>query len=181
MHPWVIFSFFYLDSGVCAPSFSSILLLWTLQMYIPEHIHPSRSCFLFNVVFHSTGKTIMAGKTIVMSKIKQVLRLYQQGISNRQIGISLGIYKGTVNNYIKKLKAGQYNIVDLMRLDDPVLEGLFHPGSPAYLQERFTEFKPLILTLKKSLDVSMLPENFYGRNIELNILMDMAIHSFAIT
>lgn len=93
----------------------------------------------------------MAGKTIVMSKIKQVLRLYQQGISNRQIGISLGIYKGTVNNYIKKLKAGQYNIVDLMRLDDPVLEGLFHPGSPAYLQERFTEFKPLIPYLEKEL------------------------------
>ena len=46
----------------------------------------------------------MAGKTITISKIKQVFQLYNQRVSNRQIRIALEIYKGTIHNYIEKLK-----------------------------------------------------------------------------
>lgn len=44
----------------------------------------------------------MAGKITRMSKIKQVLRLHQEGNSNRGIAVLLDIYKGTVNSYINK-------------------------------------------------------------------------------
>jgi DNA-binding NarL/FixJ family response regulator len=46
----------------------------------------------------------MAGKIINMSKVKQVLRLHTQGVSNRRIALDLGLYKGTVNSYIRKIK-----------------------------------------------------------------------------
>ena len=42
----------------------------------------------------------MAGKCKEMSKIKQVIRLYKDGMSKRAIGRELGLYKGTVNKYV---------------------------------------------------------------------------------
>jgi len=35
----------------------------------------------------------MAGKIINMSKVKQVLRLHTQGVSNRRIALDLGLYR----------------------------------------------------------------------------------------
>lgn len=52
----------------------------------------------------------MAGKTKRMSTIKQMLRLHQQGVSNRKIAEQIGIYKGTVNRYIQKLKLLDHGI-----------------------------------------------------------------------
>jgi DNA-binding NarL/FixJ family response regulator len=46
----------------------------------------------------------MAGIIINMSKVKQVLRLHAQGVSNRKIAGDLGLYKGTVNTYVRKIK-----------------------------------------------------------------------------
>ncbi|WP_211218040.1 winged helix-turn-helix transcriptional regulator [Niabella aurantiaca] len=86
-----------------------------------------------------------------MSKIKQLLRLHQQGVSNRQIAATLGLYKGTVNSYIQKLNAGKFSIEELLELEDPVLESRFNAGSPAYLEERFEQFKLLIPYLEKEL------------------------------
>lgn len=65
----------------------------------------------------------MAGKVTRMSKIKQLLRLHRQGVSNRGIGRELGLYKATVNSYIDKLKLHGYDIEQLLELEDPVLEG----------------------------------------------------------
>lgn len=93
----------------------------------------------------------MAGKITTMSKIKQLLRLHQQGVSNRQIAITLGLYKGTVNSYIQKLNAGKLSLDELLDLEDPVLESKFNAGSPAYLEERFEQFKALIPYLEKEL------------------------------
>lgn len=94
----------------------------------------------------------MAGKTKRMSTIKQLLRLRLQGVSNRQIAEQIGIYKGTVNRYIQKLKLLDHPIDDLLKLEEPVLAKLFSAGSPAYLQERFDDFKPLIPYLEKELE-----------------------------
>lgn len=93
----------------------------------------------------------MAGKITRMSKIKQLLRLHQQGVSNRQIAITLDLYKGTVNSYIQKLNAGNFSIEELLEQEDPVLESKFSAGSPAYLEERFEQFKTLIPYLEKEL------------------------------
>jgi len=93
----------------------------------------------------------MAGKLIEMSKIKQLLRLHQSGVSNREIAMTLGMDKGTVGDYIRKLKTGQMQISELLLLDDPVLEGMFSAGTAAYTDKRFEDFKELLPWLEKEL------------------------------
>ena len=79
----------------------------------------------------------MAGKAKAMSQIKQLLRLHQQGDSIKSIARSLGISKNTVKSYLMKLAMGKLPVSELLELDDPVLEGNFHAGSPAYKDPRF--------------------------------------------
>jgi len=93
----------------------------------------------------------MAGKMTTMSKIKQVLRLHQQGVSNRQIAATLGLNKDTVNSYFRKINEHGFDIHDLLGLEDPVLETKFSAGSPAYLEQRFEQFKDLIPYLEEEL------------------------------
>lgn len=76
-----------------------------------------------------------------MSTIKQVLQLHASGFSNRRIAKELGLYKGTVNEYIHKVKANGFSIAALLTLEDPVLEKKFSAGNPAYKEARFEEFK----------------------------------------
>src|SRR5690554_4810450 len=94
----------------------------------------------------------MAGKIINMSKVKQVLRLHTQGVSNRRIALDLGLYKGTVNSYIRKIKDHGYDIAELLELDDPVLESKLFAGNPAYKDRRFEEFKGKIPYFEKELE-----------------------------
>jgi len=93
----------------------------------------------------------MAGKLVVMSKIKQLLRLHQSGVSNRKIAEELGMDKGTVGDYIRKFKTGGLSIDDLLFLDDPVLEGKFSAGTAAYPDKRFDDFRALLPWLEKEL------------------------------
>jgi transposase len=87
----------------------------------------------------------MAGKTRPMSQIKQLLRLQQQGKAKKEIARILGISKNTVKSYLHKYESSGYNIDDLLKLDDPVLESKFHLGNPSYKEHRY-EF------LKKQMD-----------------------------
>ena len=93
----------------------------------------------------------MAGIIINMSKVKQVLRLHVQGVSNRKIARDLGLYKGTVNTYVRKIKEHEYSIEELLALDEPVLESKLFAGNPAYKQDRFEEFKGMIPYWEKEL------------------------------
>uniref|UniRef100_UPI002580CA8F LuxR C-terminal-related transcriptional regulator n=2 Tax=Proteiniphilum TaxID=294702 RepID=UPI002580CA8F len=93
----------------------------------------------------------MAGKIINTSKVKQALRMHAQGFSNRCIADKLGLYKGTVNNYVNRVKNHGYRIEDLLALDDPVLESKLFAGNPAYKEERFEAFKSEIAYLEKEL------------------------------
>lgn len=86
-----------------------------------------------------------------MSKIKQVLMLHAQGVPNRKIGRELGLYKGTVNSYVQKIRDHGYGIDELLKLDEPVLERKLFAGNPAYKQDRFEEFKVLIPGIEKEL------------------------------
>ena len=93
----------------------------------------------------------MAGIITNMSKVKQILRLHADGVSNRKIALSLGIYKETVNNYIQKIKNHEYDLDKLLSLEDPELERILFAGNPAYKQERFDEFKEKIPYFEKEL------------------------------
>lgn len=93
----------------------------------------------------------MAGIITNMSKVKQILRLHADGVSNRKIAQSLGIYKGTVNSYIQKIKNHEYSLDKLLSLEDPELERILFAGNPAYKQARFDEFKDKIPYFEKEL------------------------------
>jgi len=84
----------------------------------------------------------MSGKPKRMSQIKQLLKLHKQGKGKREIARILGISKNTVKAYLEKLALTKLSIAYLLSLEDPVLEAKFHPGNPAYSDERFEELKP---------------------------------------
>lgn len=95
--------------------------------------------------------TNMAGNTKDMSLIKQVLQLKKLGETNRSISRKLPINKETVNSYMQMLKANSWQIDELMEIDDPVLEKMFHAGSPAYTDSRMEEFLHLLPSYKEQL------------------------------
>ena len=93
----------------------------------------------------------MAGKPKHMSQIKQLLQLHEQGKNKKFIARSLGISKNTVKAYLAKLASSTLDIKSLLILDDPILEGKFHAGNPAYKDERFDHFKKQIDYFSKEL------------------------------
>jgi len=93
----------------------------------------------------------MPGKITRMSKIKQLMLLHQHGESNRKIAQELVLDKGTVNDFVRKLKGHELRIDELLLLDDPILESKFMAGNAAYKDERFEEFKTLIPYFEKEL------------------------------
>ena len=86
----------------------------------------------------------MAGTIIDMSKIKQLLQLKRAGTSNRQIARDLGMSRDKANEYVKLAESDPLGIDGLLSLDDPVLEKRFHPGNPAYSDERMEAFLELL-------------------------------------
>ena len=93
----------------------------------------------------------MAGTVKEMSLIKQVLQLKQLGESNRGIARQLPINKETVNGYMQTIEANGWKIEELLQVDDPVLERMFHAGSPAYTDERMKEFLRLLPYFREQL------------------------------
>jgi transposase len=91
----------------------------------------------------------MAGKPKSMSQIKQLLLLHQQGKGKKTIARILGMSKTTVKVYLNKLQsltasakgAKAVTIAELVKLESPLLEAKFHPGNPAYKQQRYEHLK----------------------------------------
>lgn len=83
----------------------------------------------------------MAGKPKIMSDIKQLLRLHQQGTPKKSIAKTLTMSKNTVKVYLEKLKLLKADIPSLLELDDIELEAKFHAGNPAYKDERYEQLK----------------------------------------
>ena len=75
----------------------------------------------------------MAGKITEMSKLKQVLQLHHSGVSNRSIASQLGLYKETVNKYIRQFKGLSIDLQDVLQKDNPELEHLFSRSLKSYL------------------------------------------------
>lgn len=93
----------------------------------------------------------MAGTVKEMSLIKQVLQLKQLGESNRGIARKLPINKETVNGYMNTIDANGWDIGELLKIDDPELERMFHAGSPAYTDARMKEFLRLLPYFREQL------------------------------
>jgi len=84
-----------------------------------------------------TNEEHMSGKVTKMSTIKQLLLQHQQGASNREIADCLDINRGTVNDYVAKIKAYSLNITELLSLPEPILESRFKVGIKVMLLKPF--------------------------------------------
>lgn len=94
----------------------------------------------------------MAGKTTSMSKIKQMLILLKAEKGVKTIAGLTGISRNTIKSYKVKLEKMDTSIDDLLRLDDPELESVFHSGNPAYSDNRFDKLKLLLDDYVKELE-----------------------------
>ncbi|MDR2773962.1 MAG: IS21 family transposase, partial [Tannerella sp.] len=86
-----------------------------------------------------------------MSTIKQLIQLHESGVSNRRIAKTPGLNKGTVNDYVNKLKSVKMSASELLKLDEPELEGRFSVGTAAFTDARFNDFKAELPSLEKEL------------------------------
>nr|WP_319397619.1 IS21 family transposase [uncultured Carboxylicivirga sp.] len=76
-----------------------------------------------------------------MSQVKQILQLHNQGCGNKTIARNLGISKNTVKSYLSKYRSSKLSLSTLLKMEDHSLEKIFHPGNPAYKDNRFEELK----------------------------------------
>lgn len=115
-----------------------------------------------------------------MSKIKQVIRLHKDGKANRAIGRELGLYKGTVNKYVKLAEDDPLSLDELLALEDPVLEKRFCGGNPAYSDKRFDELQerlPYIAEELSNKSKTMWHSICYGRSTREITRTDMSTPS----
>jgi len=87
----------------------------------------------------------MANKPISMSKVKQIIRLYKQGVGKRKIAQRLAISKNTVKLYVEALLRQQQPLEELMELSDHDLNQLLHPPRQVALKpqiQQLYEFFP---------------------------------------
>ena len=79
----------------------------------------------------------MPGERVSMRKIREVLRLrFAQGLSQRAIGISLGLSTGAVNSYLGRARMVGLGWPFADEFSDAELETLLYPAPPNVAAER---------------------------------------------
>ncbi|MDV3633528.1 LuxR family transcriptional regulator [Elizabethkingia anophelis] len=86
----------------------------------------------------------MANKLDPMD-LKQIIQLHLDGYSNRNIGLTLGISRNTVNHYMKLFKASDYPMEALLSFDQNHLRSQF----PAYTTIDNKRYDELMLYFEK--------------------------------
>jgi transposase len=79
----------------------------------------------------------MAGKTIVMSKLKQIIRLRADGVPLQTIAGAVNISRNTVKKYLRLIEVKELNVNDLLGMEDVALEALL-ADTDTTDQERLT-------------------------------------------
>jgi transposase len=87
----------------------------------------------------------MANKLDIMD-LKQIINLYLDGNSNRQISRTLSINRNTVNHYISGCKASDLSLEELRKLSDADLEELFS-SKTTINNERFSALMAFFETM----------------------------------
>jgi transposase len=68
----------------------------------------------------------MAGKPKRMGQVKQLIRLYEQGLGKKNIARRLGMSKNTVKTYIQKIEKGELSTgILLVNFNVELLDGEF--------------------------------------------------------
>src|SRR3954454_8000816 len=93
----------------------------------------------------------MANKTILMTRIRQILRLYTQGKSKKQISQLTCSSRNTVKKYIHKFICEHLTYDVVNEMSDHDLDLLFGYTEPAVKDERFEQLQSLLPDMEKQM------------------------------
>jgi transposase len=85
----------------------------------------------------------MAGTRIMMSSLKQILLLRSLGTGKNKIASITGRSKTTINAYLDQIDRKGYVLQDLIQMEEPALEALFHHRDEVDEIHRFNALKDL--------------------------------------
>src|SRR3954468_11124910 len=92
----------------------------------------------------------MANKSILMSSIRQILRLYAQGVGKKRIRALSGTSRNTVKKYLQKFITLKLTYADIDALSDPLDLLFINPPAPPR-DERYVQFQKSLPELEKQL------------------------------
>lgn len=93
----------------------------------------------------------MANKAIHMSKVRQIIKLYSQGIGKKKIAIRLCISKNTVKQYVELFLSLKMPWEEIARHSDHDLDKLFHPPKQLPLNDRQKQLYDFFPEMEKRL------------------------------
>lgn len=93
----------------------------------------------------------MAGKTIIMSKLKQIIRLRSDGVALQTIAKAVDISRNTVKKYLRLIEVRALNAQDLLQLPDEQLEALLADPDPGD-EQRLAALSVLFPYMEKELE-----------------------------
>jgi transposase len=93
----------------------------------------------------------MANKTIDMSRIRQIIRLYTQGTSKKQISVLTSSSRNTVKKYISKFIQERLTYEGIEGMSDYALDLLFSVEPPPSKDERYEELQLLLPGIEKQM------------------------------
>lgn len=92
----------------------------------------------------------MAGKTIIMSKLKQIIRLRNDGIALQSIAKAIDISRNTVKKYLRLIEVKGLAAEQLLQLEDNELEALLEDPDPSD-QQRLASLSAMFPYFEKEL------------------------------
>jgi transposase len=93
----------------------------------------------------------MANNPISMSKVRQILKLYTQGIGKRKIALRLGMSKNTVKDYLDLYLKLKTPWQELSHLSDYELDKVFHPPYETVLDPRVKQLYDFFPEMERQL------------------------------
>ena len=72
----------------------------------------------------------MAGTTIIMSKLKHIVRLRSNGVPLQTIAKASGLSRNTVKKYLRLIEVKKLEHEDLLKMDDAILDALLNDPQP---------------------------------------------------
>ena len=93
----------------------------------------------------------MANKTITMSKVRQIIKLYTQCMGKRKIALRIGVSKNTVKIYVERFKSLKTPWDELSKLTDFELNKLFHPPRAISVNQRVQQIHDFFPVMEKQM------------------------------
>jgi hypothetical protein len=96
----------------------------------------------------------MSNKLIIMSKVRNIIRLYTEGVSESSISVRAGVPRNTIQKYIHLFLASGKDAMKLELMSDAELEKMFLSMSPQISNEeklRYQQQEALFPEIEKAL------------------------------